>query len=87
MVLTVEKAKAVYEILIEVCAANAREKDDFVYHHTKSDCNEWRFQGNLGFGGKYWSGRNAVSCYPEHLTVEAEQIIKKANKMLSEINF
>lgn len=85
MVLTEEKAKAVYEILIEVCEASAREKDDFVYTHTRNGCSEWRFQGNLGFGGKYWSGRNAVSCYPEHLNPNTEQIIEKANKLLSEI--
>jgi len=85
MILSEKKAKAVYEILVKVCSANENEEFDFIYHHTKSGCNEWRFIGSLGFGGKYWSGRNEISCYPEDLTTERERIIKIANEMLSKI--
>ncbi len=51
------------------------------------DVREWRFMGNLGFGGKVtWDGRRCwVSCYPEHMTPEREQLIRNANRELKEL--
>ena len=47
------------------------------------DC-EWRFQGNLGFGGKLWFEREGwrVSCYPEDETPRRCEAIEKANAVL-----
>ena len=46
---------------------------------------EWRFQGALGFGGKFWSdssGRLEVNCYKEDETPERAAIIKRTNAAL-----
>lgn len=47
-------------------------------------CNEWRFSGHLGFGGKYWSQRNDVTCYQEDMTEERRILIDKTNEKLKE---
>jgi len=35
---------------------------------SKEPCTEWRFQGSLGFGGKFRYPRMSVDCYPEDET-------------------
>ena len=42
-------------------------------------CDEWRFMGKLGFGGKYRSGTNRVDCYSEDETPERLDLIKQIN--------
>jgi hypothetical protein len=48
--------------------------------------NEWRFQGSLGFGGKFFRDSNGyrVSCYPEDKTPERNAAISRANSRLQE---
>lgn len=84
---TIEQANKVYDVLEEFTGANPDWRDDFVYNHTEADymCNEWRFCGNLGFGGKYWSQTNDVTCYPEDMDIERETIIKLTNKNLKKV--
>ena len=79
--MTEEKANKVYDILVSL--GNAREDDRgcFVYNHTTSECSEWRFCGNLGFGAY----RNTVDCYREDLTEERKNIIDKIDLELSKI--
>ena len=67
--LTEEFANKVYDILVAEAGANPRESDraDFIYQHCKAEngCLEYRFQGKLGFGGKYRSSWNGVTYYNE----------------------
>ncbi|MEM6911064.1 MAG: hypothetical protein AAF555_05720 [Verrucomicrobiota bacterium] len=79
---------AVYSVLVEKAGAIESYRRDFIYHHaeSKQPCDEWRFQGKLGFGGKYWRRYNQVSCYYEDFTPEREAIIKKTNAGLSLLN-
>jgi hypothetical protein len=77
----------VYNILITVCGAPTDDTENFVRSHYRPDyaptMSEWRFQGKLGFGGKYWSESNSVSCYKEDESVEILSIIEEVNQRLS----
>lgn len=87
MKLSKEFAEKVYDVLIKEAGAGASnewDKESFIYHHEKG-CDEWRFCGKLGFGGKYRSNTNTVDCYLEDLTPERELIIKQTNLELSKI--
>lgn len=83
--MTEEKANKVYDILISLGNAREDDRDSFVYNHITSGCSEWRFCGNLGFGGKYRASLNTVDCYPEDLTKERIIIIDKIDTELSKI--
>ena len=89
MKILTEKANKIYDLLIEIGGANPRDSDraDFIHTHCESDydCSEYRFQGHLGFGGKYWSGSNRVSFYSEDVTADRIEIKEKLNKALKEI--
>lgn len=52
-----------------------------------ADFHEWRFGGTLGFGGKvHLNGRGLyVSCYPEDLTPELDDLIARVNRRLEEV--
>jgi hypothetical protein len=65
-----ERASLIYNLLVDIGKAPENERYDFIYAHSvnKEGCEEWRFQGNMGFGGKYWSDRNEVTYYPEDET-------------------
>lgn len=63
------------------------EEENFIHHHVveyKDRCKEWRFQGNLGFGGKYRSNSNKVDYYSEDESPEREQIMMTTNQLLLE---
>ena len=78
----------VYDLLIEHAGAldSLGQRESFVYHFAKSDSipTEWRFQGSLGFGGKFWrnDGRIYVTCYPEDQTPARRKVIEVTNKSL-----
>ena len=78
----------VYEILIKDCGANQEQRLNFLAYMTNSDLPlEWRFIGKLGFGGKlYKQGKKMyVSCYPEDLNPERQEIINSVNEKLKAI--
>lgn len=83
--ITEDKANKVYDILVSLGNARENDRGSFVHNHITSGCSEWRFCGNLGFGGKYRAYRNSVDCYPEDLTKERIIIIDKINSELSKI--
>jgi hypothetical protein len=85
--LTKENANKIYDLLINIGGASSYERSDFVYHHVESDsgCDEWRFRGNLGFGGKYRSHTNRVDCYREDATPERIRITDNLNSELSKL--
>lgn len=69
------------------------EKENFISSHLSISefskdtyvCKEWRFCGLLGFGGKYWSGRNKVDCYREDENKETLKIIEITNEELKKV--
>ncbi len=73
------------------CGAPVHLKDAFFYH-LKHGGQEFRFQGKLGFGGKFYyrpnyqsnEPRAYVSCYLEDETPERLRIIKEANAALEQ---
>jgi hypothetical protein len=80
-------ANKVYDILIAEAGAHENNRQSFVYSHCEDEypCTEFRFGGSFGFGGKYWSGRNAISYYQENHTKKLDKVEAKVNKLLSEI--
>jgi len=81
------EAGDIYDILVESCGArdDAIEKGAFVQAVVGPNFTEWRFQGTLGFGGKFWNnaGKWYVSCYPEDQTSAMKQTIVEANVALA----
>jgi len=97
--LTAEFANKVYDILVKEGGASESMRDNFIYCHTGiwpgisedkslegwSPCWEYRFGGLFGFGGKYWSERNAISYYQENHTKKLDKLEAKVNKLLAGI--
>jgi len=90
MKLSADIANKVYDILVEIGASETMRKA-FVWTHTKDENQlEWRFQGKLGFGGKFWNEWSyleekpkwRVSCYSEDETSKREKIIEETNTKL-----
>lgn len=75
---------AVWSILVGVCGASADERDDFIHHALRTRRLEYRFRGNLGFGGKvYMENPPRVSCYREDETPARVAAIDAANMILT----
>lgn len=84
--LTEDQAKAVYQILVEECGASTTSTGpmSFIFEFTSDrPCTEWRFQGFLGFGGKFRYPRMSVDCYREDETPDRLKAIAAANKRLT----
>ena len=88
-----QTANDIYDILVSICGANERMREDFVFHQTDRWCDEYRFQGHLGFGGKFWRNQGFrpddswgewwyVNCYPEDATKARDNKIELANALL-----
>lgn len=78
-----QDARAICCILFLECGAT-----DFMlegFGPGREDITEYRFQGNLGFGGKFWNANNRwyVTCYSEDETPERKAMIRKANERLA----
>jgi len=65
---------AIYSILVEDGKADKNMEDSFISSHIQEGnekygaCDEWRFCGIFGFGGKYRRKRNTIDCYSEDET-------------------
>jgi hypothetical protein len=60
-------------------------RGSFVQEFSENDnpTREWRFYGDLGFGGKFWwNGKFYVNCYSEDSTPVIDKMIDKANERL-----
>jgi hypothetical protein len=96
--MTTEQANAVYDILVEHCGADDTDgphllmtsRGEFVFHQTEQVQPEYRFQGALGFGGKFrrngWGDRWPVDAYEGDLTSERRAMIDRANTALNALN-
>jgi len=82
-------ANAIWDILVAECGLrdDQRNREHFVYNQTHEVVREWRFQGALGFGGKFWRsfGRWYVNNYREDETAERDAMIEKATARLTEL--
>jgi len=85
--LSEEKANKIYDILVAEAGARESDRPSFVYQHCvyENGCMEYRFQGKLGFGGKYRSTWNGVTYYHETETPEMVEVKAKVDKLLKEI--
>lgn len=87
------EAQNAYNILVREAGArnDEREKWSFVHAvcHGQHPCEEYRFQGKLGFGGKFRNNGNRatpyVDCYPEHETAERLALIQTTNAALADL--
>lgn len=77
----------VYSILVTIGGADERDRQDFVIEHLdqESRCNEWRFMGTLGRGGKYWRKSNRVDCYAEDKNPIRNATIDQINVLLAKL--
>lgn len=78
---------SVFNLLASIGGAHESMRADFVHHHARSNppCDEYRFQGKLGFGGKYRRKTNTVDCYSEDETPERLAIIERLNAELAKL--
>jgi hypothetical protein len=86
MVLPPEFYEQAYEILVELGGAPPSMKSNFVHSFsTDKRTSEWRFQGKLGFGGKFWRRPNGhdVTCYTEDLTTETGKLVQTLNERIA----
>ena len=81
------RGEKIYDLLVNIGGAREDERQDFIYHHCvyENGCQEWRFRGKLGFGGKYRSTWNGVTYYPETSTDEIDKIAEELNQKLKEL--
>jgi len=82
----------VWNVLVSlggVCRDDESMYDVFVHAVQDTDNVEFRFQGNLGFGGKLYIDNPPnpprISCYEEDMTPAKLRIIENANKLLASI--
>jgi len=87
--MTPEVANDIYNILVEECGAPESMRENFVYSQTNEFIKEWRFQGRLRFGGKFWRRRDDsqwdVNYYPEDQTAERDAMQARANERLADL--
>lgn len=78
---------SVFDVLKNIGGAHESMRKDFIYRHTsESPCDEYRFQGKLGLGGKYWRRENRVSCYREDETPERLRLIIELDAALAKLS-
>jgi len=78
-------AAAVYDLLVKVGGAPESYRAHFIQHYTGADpSREWRFQGKLGFGGKFYLSYDKfrVGCYREDETDKRTVLIAEMNEKL-----
>lgn len=79
--------RAVWDILVASCGASKAGRDDFVAQAMQQGyVPEYRFQGELGFGGKvHMEGPPRVSCYGEDENPRRLRTIDDANELLAKL--
>lgn len=85
--LTPHQANQIFDVLVRYAEAPEWKRDEFVLLHSEGRCDEFRFMGCLGFGGKYWRHDWRVSAYPEDIKREPllQTIIDTTNHALAEL--
>lgn len=90
--LTVEESNALFDVVVEVCGARESMRSQWLAYTARENPGdsglEFRFQGNLGFGGKlnYDGFRPAyVSYYSENRNAERDAAETLANERLAAV--
>lgn len=88
--ITTEQAERAYDILVREAGAvdDAPERASFVALVTRENASgEYRFGGDLGFGGKfkYGNSRVLVDCYREDQTEPRVAILRRTNAALADV--
>lgn len=92
--MSVEQAQECYDILVRCAGAEdtTDKRQSFVYHVALADipASEYRFQGALGFGGKFYPSQyqgdpTTVGCYAEDRNPERNQIIFETSMALGRV--
>lgn len=86
--MTGEAAHRVYKLLMVLCDAPPSLLDSFVSNQTEEfPCPEFRFQGSLGFGGKFYCERDRwrVDCYREDKIPVRREAIAATNEALEQL--
>lgn len=89
--ISVEVARKIWACLVKYAGATPSELDSFLIATTEHNCDEYRFCGSLGAGGKiYLDNRSArprwwVNCNREDETLERRAIIRKVNRKLFQL--
>lgn len=80
-------AHRIFDVLVRHCGASAMDRETFVQRQGEG-ASEFRFMGNLGYGGKFWNNycgaglRWRVDCYPEDETPRRRRMIARTNARL-----
>lgn len=86
MAMTEAMANEIYDILVKEAGAPESMRRSFLQVQTDEHdpCREYRFIGDLGFGGKFWvnNDRLYVNCYREDETKARTKIIERVNGLL-----
>src|SRR4051812_42949120 len=79
-----EWASRIWQVLKD--EVGARGHEHFV-RVLGDGCQEFRFQGGLGFGGKFWNANNRwyITCYREDEDSERLEAIRRADARLAEL--
>lgn len=77
-------ANASFDILVEHGGAIEPQRDSFIHYVTHGG-REYRFQGHLGFGGKFRPSTMSVDYYREDETPERDEIQATINRKLEEL--
>lgn len=68
----------IYDALVDYGAPESY-RSDFVHAHLNNDCQEYRFQGVFGFGGKFRVSRATVDYYRENWTPALDKLKDEVN--------
>ena len=78
---------SVYDALVKIGGASESMRENFILCHQHNiGCEEYRFMGELGFGGKYWSRTNRVTCHSGDETPKRLAIIRELNDALAKLS-
>ena len=85
--MTADQANAVYDVLAAHAGAPEWGRDEFVAAHIAGRCDEFRFVGDLGFGGAFSWTTWQVSARVEDVArfPEMAEIIAATNAALAEL--
>lgn len=77
-------AEKMYAVLVDICGAssNADSASNFIEELVSESSGEWRFSGNLGYGGKFLFPECVVTYEPKDETPGRDRMMNAANVRL-----
>lgn len=81
-------AETIFDILVHDAGCRLSHREPFIAYLTNNTWGEYRFQGNLGFGGKFYFGPGEcrVGQYREDETPESRKAVDRINAKLQSIH-